>query len=232
MRSPNCVLVVLILHLILVDGLLLDNINNQQKTTPSSSSHQDALVFLMQEVMQIKTTLQEKTKELDKLRSTVANQSSMFFNLTKDLESLMNGSTNSNEIRKISSEVAVLKFTVDNELANHFQTMTSTNLTEMLSKLHNLENSVRLVTLAMNQKVSTSEMSALEQRLSASSVTYITNHETALQSFMKNITDRVTALEQDKVIPGKTTTNECLCLTNNDDQIPPKILPQLIRMKQ
>lgn len=94
MRSPNCVLVVLILHLILVDGLLLDNINNQQKTTPSSSSHQDALVFLMQEVMQIKTTLQEKTKELDKLRSTVANQSSMFFNLTKDLESLMNGSTN------------------------------------------------------------------------------------------------------------------------------------------
>lgn len=186
----------------------------------------------MQEVMQIKTTLQEKTKELDKLRSTVANQSSMFFNLTKDLESLMNGSTNSNEIRKISSEVAVLKFTVDNELANHFQTLTSTNLTEMLSKLHNLENSVRLVTLAMNQKVSTSEMSALEQRLSASSVTYITNHETALQSFMKNITDRVTALEQDKVIPGKTTTNECLCLTNNDDQIPPKILPQLIRMKQ
>lgn len=57
----------------------------------------------------------------------------------------------------------------------------------------------------MNQKVSTSEMAALEQRLSASSVTYITNHEAALQSFMKNITERVTALEQDKVIPGKST---------------------------
>lgn len=203
MTNTYFVFVFLTLHLILVDALLLDNINNQQKTTPTSSAHQDTLVFLMQEVIQIKNILQEKTKELDTLRSTVANQSSMIFNLTKELELLMNGRNTSDEIRKLSNEVAVLKFTVDNELANHFQTLTSTNLTEVLSKLHNLENSVRLITIAMNQKVSTSEMAALEQRLSASSVTYITNHETALQSLMKNITERVTALEQDKVIPDK-----------------------------
>lgn len=159
----------------------------------------------MQEVIQIKNILQEKTKELDKLRSTVTNQSSMFFNLTKELEFLMNGRNTSDEIRRLSNEVAVLKFTVDNELANYFQTLTSTNLTEVLSKLHNLENSVRLVTIAMNQKVSSSEMAALEQRLSASSVTYITNHESTLQSFMKNITERVTALEQNKIVQGKTT---------------------------
>lgn len=203
MTNTYFVFVFLTLHLILVDALLLDNINNQQKTTPTSSAHQDTLIFLMQEVIQIKNILQEKTKELDTLRSTVANQSSMIFNLTKELELLMNGRNTSDEIRKLSNEVAVLKFTVDNELANHFQTLTSTNLTEVLSKLHNLENSVRLITIAMNQKVSSSEMAALEQRLSASSVTYITNHETALQSFMKNITERVTELEQDKVIPDK-----------------------------
>lgn len=129
----------------------------------------------------------------------------MFFNLTKELEFLMNGRNTSDEIRRLSNEVAVLKFTVDNEFANYFQTLTSTNLTEVLSKLHNLENSVRLVTIAMNQKVSSSEMAALEQRLSASSVTYITKHESTLQSFMKNITERVTALEQNKIVQGKTT---------------------------
>lgn len=235
MTNTYFVFVVLTLHLCLVDSLLLDNINNQQKTTPSSSSHQDALIFLMQEVIQIKNILQEKTKELDKLRSTVTNQSSMFFNLTKELELLMNGRNTSDEIRKLSNEVAVLKFTVDNELANYFQTLTSTNLTEVLSKLHNLENSVRLVTIAMNQKVSTSEMTALEQRLSASSVTYITNHETTLQSFMKNITERVTALEQDKILPGKKTIYEFmymyLLFPCNDDKISPKFSPQLIRMQ-
>lgn len=108
-------------------------------------------------------------------------------------------------------------------------------MTEVLSKLHNLENSVRLVTIAMNQKVSTSEMAALEQRLSASSVTYITNHETTLQSFMKNITERVTALEQDKILPGKKTIYEFmymyLLFPCNDDKIPPKFSPQLIRMQ-
>lgn len=168
MTNTYFVFVVLTLHLCLVDSILLDNINNQQKTTPSSSYHQDSLVFLLQEVIQIKNILQEKTNELDKLRSTVANQSSMFFNLTKELELLMNGRNTSDEIRKLSNEVAVLKFTVDNKLTNNFQTLTSTNLTEVLSKLHNLENSVRLVTIAMNQKVSSSEMAALEQRLSAS----------------------------------------------------------------
>lgn len=66
MTNTYFVFVFLTLHLILVDALLLDNINNQQKTTPSSSYHQDSMVFLMQEVIQIKNILQEKTKELDK----------------------------------------------------------------------------------------------------------------------------------------------------------------------
>lgn len=129
MTNTYFVFVVLTLHLCLVDSILLDNINNQQKTTPSSSYHQDSLVFLLQEVIQIKNILQEKTNELDKLRSTVANQSSMFFNLTKELELLMNGRNTSDEIRKLSNEVAVLKFTVDNKLTNNFQTLTSTCVT-------------------------------------------------------------------------------------------------------
>lgn len=62
MTNTYFVFVFLTLHLILVDALLLDNINNQQKTTPSSSYHQDSLVFLMQEVIQIKNILQEKNK--------------------------------------------------------------------------------------------------------------------------------------------------------------------------
>lgn len=204
MTKRNSVFLLFALHLISVHGLLSDNINNQPKTTLSSSSHKDVLIFLMQEVIQIKNTLLEKSKELDKIRSTVANQSSMFFNLTKELESMMDdrNNLNSDEIRKLRNEVAVLKSTVQNELANHFQMLTSTNLTELFSRLQSLENSV---TLAMNQSVSTSDMVTLEQRLSAISVTYITKLETALQSFMNNITERVTALEQDRILPGKIT---------------------------
>lgn len=204
MTKRNSVFLLFALHLISVHGLLSDNINNQPKTTLSSSSHKDVLIFLMQEVIQIKNTLQEKSKELDKIRSTVANQSSMFFNLTKELESMMDdrNNLNSDEIRKLRNEVAVLKSTVQNELANHFQMLTSTNLTELFSRLQSLENSV---ILAMNQSVSTSDMVTLEQRLSALSVTYITKLETALQSFMNNVTERVTALEQDRILPGKIT---------------------------
>lgn len=204
MTKRNSVFLLFALHLISVHGLLSDNINNQPKTTLSSSSHKDVLIFLMQEVIQIKNTLLEKSKELDKIRSTVANQSSMFFNLTKELESMMDdrNNLNSDEIRKLRNEVAVLKSTVQNELANHFQMLTSTNLTELFSRLQSLENSV---TLAMNQSVSTSDMVTLEQRLSAISVTYITKLETALQSFMNNITERVAALEQDRILPGKVT---------------------------
>lgn len=204
MTKRNSVFLLFALHLISVHGLLSDNINNQPKTTLSSSSHKDVLIFLMQEVIQIKNTLLEKSKELDKIRSTVANQSSMFFNLTKELESMMDdrNNLNSDEIRKLRNEVAVLKSTVQNELANHFQMLTSTNLTELFSRLQSLENSV---TLAMNQSVSTSDMVTLEQRLSALSVTYITKLETALQSFMNNVTERVTALEQDRILPGKIT---------------------------
>lgn len=202
MTKRNSVFLLFALHLISVHGLLSDNINNQPKTTLSSSSHKDVLIFLMQEVIQIKNTLLEKSKELDKIRSTVANQSSMFFNLTKELESMMDdrNNLNSDEIRKLRNEVAVLKSTVQNELANHFQMLTSTNLTELFSRLQSLENSV---TLAMNQSVSTSDMVTLEQRLSAISVTYITKLETALQSFMNNITERVTALEQDRILPDR-----------------------------
>lgn len=89
----------------------------------------------------------------------------MFLNLTRELQALKNGSNNSNDILKLSNEIAVLKFTVENEPANHFSTLSGTNMTEMFAKLTNLENSVRHFTLVLNQKASTSELVAIEQRL-------------------------------------------------------------------
>lgn len=127
MTNLTTVVLLFTLCLILVHGLLLDNINDQPKTTLTSISHKDVLIFLMKEVIQIKNSLQENNKELEKIRSTVANQTQTIFNLTKELESMMNGRNilNSDEIRNLSNEVAVLKFTVQNELANRFQTLTS-----------------------------------------------------------------------------------------------------------
>lgn len=209
MSAVSCLIVILTLHLILVDGLLLDNINNQQKTTPSSSSHQDTLVFLMQEVMQIKSILQEKTREIDNLRLAVFNESSsMFLNLTRELQTLKNGSNNSNDILKLSNEIAVLKFTVDNELANHFQTLSSSNMTYIFSKLTNLENAVRHFTLVLNQKVSTSDLTqALTQKVSSSDLAAVeqrlTTLSTKLEEQIKNITESVIALQQGNIIPGK-----------------------------
>lgn len=209
MSAVSCLIVILTLHLILVDGLLLDNINNQQKTTPSSSSHQDTLVFLMQEVMQIKSILQEKPREIDNLRLAVFNESSsMFLNLTRELQTLKNGSNNSNDILKLSNEIAVLKFTVDNELANHFQTLSSSNMTYIFSKLTNLENAVRHFTLVLNQKVSTSDLTqALTQKVSTSDLAAVeqrlTTLSTKLEEQIKNITESVIALQQGNIIPGK-----------------------------
>lgn len=209
MSAVSCLIVIFTLHLILVDGLLLDNINNQQKTTPSSSSHQDTLVFLMQEVMQIKSILQEKTREIDNLRLAVFNESSsMFLNLTRELQTLKNGSNNSNDILKLSNEIAVLKFTVDNELANHFQTLSSSNMTYIFSKLTNLENAVRHFTLVLNQKVSTSDLTqALTQKVSTSDLAAVeqrlTTLSTKLEEQIKNITESVIALQQGNIIPGK-----------------------------
>lgn len=209
MSAVSCLIVILTLHLILVDGLLLDNINNQQKTTPSSSSHQDTLVFLMQEVMQIKSILQEKTREIDNLRLAVFNESSsMFLNLTRELQTLKNESNNSNDILKLSNEIAVLKFTVDNELANHFQTLSSSNMTYIFSKLTNLENAVRHFTLVLNQKVSTSDLTqALTQKVSTSDLAAVeqrlTTLSTKLEEQIKNITESVIALQQGNIIPGK-----------------------------
>lgn len=227
--TVSCLVVILTLHLTLVHGLLLDNINNQQKTTPTSSAHQDTLVFLMQEVMQIKNILQQKTREIDNLRSAVFNESSsMFLNLTKELQTLKNGSNNSNDILKLSNEIAVLKFTVENELANHFQTLSGTNMTEMFAKLTNLENAVRHFTLVLNQKVSTSELVVVEQRLTTLSTQKVSTSDliqaltqkvstselaaveqrlttlsTKLDAQIKNITDSVIALQQGNIIPGK-----------------------------
>lgn len=98
----------------------------------------------MQEVMQIKNILQQKTREIENLRSAVFNEtSSMFLNLTRELQTLKNGSNSSNDILKLSNEIAVLKFTVENELANHFQTLSGSNMTDMFAKLTNIENAVR-----------------------------------------------------------------------------------------
>lgn len=44
----------------------------------------------------------------------------MFFNLIKELEFLMNGRNIFDEIWKLSNEVVVLKFIVDNEFVNYF----------------------------------------------------------------------------------------------------------------
>lgn len=226
--TVSCLVVILTLHLTLVNGLLLDNINNQQKTTPTSSAHQDTLVFLMQEVMQIKNILQQKTREIENLRSAVFNEtSSMFLNLTRDIQALKNGSNNSNDILKLSNEIAALKFTVENELANRFQTLSGTNMTEMFAKLTNLENAVRHFTLVLNQKVSSSELVAVEQRLttlstqkvSTSDLTQalaqkvstlelaaveqlLTTLSTKLEAQIKNITEGVIALQQGNIIPG------------------------------
>lgn len=188
MSTVSCLIVIFTLHLTSVHGLLLDNINNQQKTTPTSSAHQDTLVFLMQEVMQIKNILQQKTREIENLRSAV-------FSETRELQTLKNGSYNSNDILKLSNEIAVLKFTVENELANHLQTLGGTNMTEMFAKLINLETAVRHFTLVLNQKVSTSELAAVEQRLTILS--------TKLDAQIKNITESVIALQQGNIIPGK-----------------------------
>lgn len=188
MSTVSCLIVIFTLHLTSVHGLLLDNINNQQKTTPTSSAHQDTLVFLMQEVMQIKNILQQKTREIENLRSAV-------FSETRELQTLKNGSYNSNDILKLSNEIAVLKFTVENELANHLQTLGGTNMTEMFAKLINLETAVRRFTLVLNQKVSTSELAAVEQRLTILS--------TKLDAQIKNITESVIALQQGNIIPGK-----------------------------
>lgn len=192
MSTVSCLIVFLTLHLILVNSLLLDNINNQQKTTPSSSSHQDTLVFLMQEVMQIKNILQQKTTEIDNLRSAVFNESSwMFLNLTRELQTLKNGSNNSNDILKLSNEIAVLKFTVENELANHFQTLGGTNMTDMFTKLTYLENAVRHFTLVLNQKVSTSYLTqALIQKVSTSDLTQALAQKVSISDLTQALTQK------------------------------------------
>lgn len=192
MSTVSCLIVFLTLHLILVNSLLLDNINNQQKTTPSSSSHQDTLVFLMQEVMQIKNILQQKTTEIDNLRSAVFNESSwMFLNLTRELQTLKNGSNNSNDILKLSNEIAVLKFTVENELANHFQTLGGTNKTDMFTKLTYLENAVRHFTLVLNQKVSTSYLTqALIQKVSTSDLTQALAQKVSISDLTQALTQK------------------------------------------
>lgn len=194
--TVSCLVVILTLHLTLVHGLLLDNINNQQKTTPTSSAHQDTLVFLMQEVMQIKNILQQKTREIENLRSAVFNEtSSMFLNLTRELQTLKNGSNNSNDILKLSNEIAVLKFTVENELANHFQTLSGTNMTDMFVKLTNLENAVRHFTLVLNQKVSTSDLTqALIQKVSTSELAAVEQRLTTLSTQKVSTSDLTQAL--------------------------------------
>lgn len=233
MSTVSCLIVIFTLHLTSVHGLLLDNINNQQKTTPTSSAHQDTLVFLMQEVMQIKNILQQKTREIENLRSAVFNEtSSMFLNLTRELQTLKNGSNSSNDILKLSNEIAVLKFTVENELANRFQTLSGTNMTEMFAKLTNLENAVRHFTLVLNQKVSTSELAAVEQRLTTLSTQKVSTSDliqalaqkvstselaaveqrlttlsTKLEAQLKNITEGVISLQQGNIIPGKFEYN-------------------------
>lgn len=222
--TVSCLVVILTLHLTFVHGLLLDNINNQQKTTPTSSAHQDTLVFLMQEVMQIKNILQQKTKEIDNLRSTLFNETqSMFLNLTREIQlALKNGSNNSNDILKMSNEIAVLKFTVENELANHLQTLSGTNMTEMFAKLTNLENAVRHFTIVLNQKVSTSELVAVEQRL-----TTLSTQKVSTSDLTQALAQKVSTSDLTQALAQKVSTSELAAVEQRLTTLSTKLEAQL-----
>lgn len=215
MSTVSCLIVIFTLHLTSVHGLLLDNINNQQKTTPTSSVHQDTLVFLMQEVMQIKNILQQKTREIENLRLAVFNEtSSMFLNLTRELK---NGSNNSNDILKLSNDIEVLKLIVENELANHFQTLSSldVNMTDIFSKLSNLEDAVRHFTV-LNQKVCTSELAAVEQRLtilstqkvSTSDLTQALAQKVSTSDLTQALAQKVSISDLTQALTQKGSTSE------------------------
>lgn len=215
MSTVSCLVVIFTLHLTSVHGLLLDNINNQQKTTPTSSVHQDTLVFLMQEVMQIKNILQQKTREIENLRLAVFNEtSSMFLNLTRELK---NGSNNSNDILKLSNDIEVLKLIVENELANHFQTLSSldVNMTDIFSKLSNLEDAVRHFTV-LNQKVCTSELAAVEQRLtilstqkvSTSDLTQALAQKVSTSDLTQALAQKVSISDLTQALTQKGSTSE------------------------
>lgn len=236
MSTVSCLIVIFTLHLTSVHGLLLDNINNQQKTTPTSSAHQDTLVFLMQEVMQIKNILQQKTREIDNLRSAVFNEtSSMFLNLTMELQTLKNGSNSSNDILKLSNEIAVLKFTVENELANHFQTLSGTNMTDMFAKLTNLENAVRHFTLVLNQKVSTSDLTqALIQKVSTSEFAAVEQRLTTLSTQKVSTSDltqalahKVSSSDLTQALTQKVSTSELAAVEQRLTTLSTKLEAQL-----
>lgn len=233
MSTVSCLIVIFTLHLTSVHGLLLDNINNQQKTTPTSSAHQDTLVFLMQEVMQIKNILQQKTREIENLRLAVFNEtSSMFLNLTRELK---NGSNNS-DILKLSNDIEVLKLIVENELANHFQTLSSlnVNMTDIFSKLSNLEDAVRHFTV-LNQKVCTSELAAVEQRLtilstqkvSTSDLTQALAQKVSTSDLTQALAQKVSISDLTQALTQKGSTSELAAVEQRLTTLSTKLEAQL-----
>lgn len=234
MSTVSCLIVIFTLHLTSVHGLLLDNINNQQKTTPTSSAHQDTLVFLMQEVMQIKNILQQKTREIENLRLAVFNEtSSMFLNLTRELK---NGSNNSNDILKLSNDIEVLKLIVENELANHFQTLSSlnVNMTDIFSKLSNLEDAVSHFTV-LNQKVCTSELAAVEQRLtilstqkvSTSDLTQALAQKVSTSDLTQALAQKVSISDLTQALTQKGSTSELAAVEQRLTTLSTKLEAQL-----
>ncbi|XP_062600926.1 scavenger receptor cysteine-rich type 1 protein M130-like [Saccostrea cucullata] len=210
------------------NSILLENINNHQQTTPAA--HPDTLIFLMQEVIQLKNTVQQNAQEMNRLKT--------------ELEAGRNISI-ANEIRKLHAEISVMKFTFENAINDHSSShlVSETNLTGVMAKLHTMENGFRQLTLALNEKVSNVQMTRHNVQMNAllnnisnrvhavenekvsnkqmnallknisyrvhslenekQIVSQISNHESSLDAMMHNLTERVHSLEYDKVLPGR-----------------------------
>ncbi|XP_062598346.1 scavenger receptor cysteine-rich domain superfamily protein-like, partial [Saccostrea cucullata] len=163
-------------NIIVANCILLENINNHQQTTPAA--HPDTLVFLMQEVIQMKNSLKQNAEEIKRLKT--------------EQEAGRNSSL-ANEINKLHAEISVLKFTVENAISDHSSSnlVGETNLTDVMTKLHTVENGIRQLTLALNEKVSSVQM---------------TSHNIKMDAVLKNISNRVHAVENEKVSDMQMTS--------------------------
>lgn len=176
---------VVAVNMIVVQCILLENIANHPQTT--AAPRPGTLIFLMQEVMQMKNGM-------NVLQGVVTNQSAMLLHQANQINALTNISS-SNEINKLHSEIAVLKFTIENVLSDRQHSLNNGNFTDILSKLHNVEHSVRQFTFALNEKASKAKLNAIDQRLASlsTSVPQISNHEASMDVLWKNTSERVLA---------------------------------------
>jgi chromosome segregation ATPase len=150
------------------------------------------MTFILQEVIQMKNEIRQNSKEIKDFKMVVANLSAR-------------DSNRSDEMAKLHTELAVLKFTIENVQNGQSHSFNNGNYTEVMAKLHNLETAIRQFTFALNGKASKSEMSGIEQRLASLSNSVpqiISSHQASVDAQLKNITDRVHDLEYGEIIPG------------------------------